>query len=146
MDIAKALAADYLFKLPDCNKCAGRSNPRAHLTRASPTQGPTQPAITFFNDLVQNHLDDEQQARFNEIFSGKAQPSLVFVIGSSLKNLGLTSALRNLANATIYIVDPHPTAVHRSFPVDRTVIITASAEEWAQRVNAHMDKLELHLS
>lgn len=140
-EMAEILATHGSFDFTDCPKCAEvpeRSTGREHLSRQAAARRLTMPDMAFFDDPTKNELGDEEQKRFDELFNGRLQPRLVFIIGSSLRNAALKQALQRLENASLYVIDPHPNASHRA--LKGATILSITAEEWAHRILAHLDK------
>jgi NAD-dependent SIR2 family protein deacetylase len=140
-EMATALANQQPVVCDICEKePATQANGREHLARPSADRKQPAPPMLFYNDPGDNSLGDADQEMFNSLFHGIqiTKPDLVFVIGSSLTNAMLRNALSSLENATIYIVNPSLNANNR---IPNAIVIQATADEWARRVNVYLDTL-----
>jgi NAD-dependent SIR2 family protein deacetylase len=143
MEMALALAKQEPIDLSNCAKCnqdaALPNTGREHLARPSANRQPHAPPMAFYEDVEDTGLSDADQKWFDELFNGDRIPDLVFIIGSSLRGRDLKRALLGLT-VPMYIVDTSPSSHHRELKT--ATIIQTTAEEWAKRVNGHLDGLQ----
>jgi NAD-dependent SIR2 family protein deacetylase len=140
-EMADTLAVQGSFEFPDCPKCAElleRGTGYELLSKQAAARHLTMPDMTFSDDSVNNEIGGEEQAKLNELFFGKLQPRLVFIIGSSLNNALLMQAVQKLENARLYVIDPHPSA--NQLALEGATIISTTAEKWARRILTYLSE------